>query len=167
MSRSVRKLLLPFFMVRLVLSLTPFLLQIGLMIISPYLGLGLLLLMIVLYSLAWGRLVFKAASNNNQLSVQPGITELSPTSQQLQQQVVTNYPHKLVYRDDPYLLTLQQTIQQQLLFNNSHRDLLLTAGILAEVLPLSPTLASSAAHTSDYFERAAYVDPNHPLVISL
>lgn len=150
----MRRLLLPFFILRLSLALLPFFIQVAWMILFPFLGLLMMVVMVFLYALLFARNVMTLRFLEQQPPL-PASTSLSPQSEQIQQKIVANYDHQLWYRDDEELKMKHAQIQQLLLADPTHRDLLINAAILAEINPTSE-LSS--------YDRARYIDPNSPLL---
>ena len=150
----MRRLLLPFFIFRLGLALLPFLLQVAWLLLFPFLGLFMMIVVVFLYVLLFARNVMKLRFLEQQPPL-PASTSLSPQSEKIQQKIVTGYDHKLWYRDDEELKTKQAQIHQLLLADPTHRDLLINAAILAEINPISEIST---------YDKARYSDPNSPLL---
>lgn len=156
----MRQVLLPFFVFRLGLALLPFFVQLGWLVISPFIGLFMLFSLVFLYTLLFARhftnLVFW-----QQTPSLPAATALSPTTQELQQKIVKEYAHTLWYRDDKSLVEQQQQLRELLKKSPTHRDLLINEALLKEILPPSDddTTGSTSA-----LQKVSYIDPNFPLV---
>jgi hypothetical protein len=127
---------------------------------APYLGFGLTLVILFLYLVLFARHVFSIRLDKNQPSL-PSSPMLSPLVQQLQQNIVNNFEHRLFYRDDEALTTQQSRLNRLFKLAPTHRDLLLNQTILSEV---KPELAPAELSSTSAYQRAQYSDPNFPLL---
>ena len=156
----MHNILLPFFIIKLVLSLLPFSFKALHLVIKPYFGLVLFLFVVSLYMLSFTKSLEKTFFTN-ETDTTPETTELpiekkAEIEEQLdvtQEQFLLEN-HRVLYQYDKQLITSQTLLQDLLSQNPTHRDLLLNLAILE-----SEQGNSKAARS--HLELLEYVDPNN------
>lgn len=154
----MRVLLLPFFVLRLLGSLTPFFLELLWLLAQPYLGLVLFLSLVAVYIVSF----MKAATLTQEVKSQPTIsteierTALQKKTDELQTKIMENN-HVVVYQDDEALSPIIEKLQHGYVQSPDHRDILLNLALISSE-------KNNTKEAQTYLQKLEYSDPNNSLV---
>jgi hypothetical protein len=154
----MRLLMLPFFILRLLGSLTPFFIELLWLLAQPYLGMVLFLSLVAVYVVSF----MKAATVTKEIDTQPSVateierTTLQKRTDQLQNRFMEN-AHLVVYQDDESLFPIIEKLRHGYVQSPYHRDILLNLAVIASE-------KNETENAQKYLQELEYSDPNNRLV---